>query len=726
MRPEVGRILNKDEVLTLNYGDNSRPNNILGRHVINNGQVISCYHPNAEEAFLEIEDREYPMDCIEKTNIFAVYLPHKFDIPYHIRWIFKDGTESYLRDPYSFALQLDKKMLAQWEQGTWIECYKYLGAHPMIINGISGVHFAVWAPNAKRVSVVGDFNNWDGRVHPMIKRSTGGIFELFIPDATVGMYYKFEIKTQKGDIFMKADPFANQYEVPPKNASVVANINRFVWDDRRWMIERNETNPHKKAIAIYEVHLGSWRRNVEAGNSFLTYKELAYQLQEYVTYMGYTHVQLLGLQEHLREETIGHEVYGFFAPTARHGKGRGLRFLINHLHMNGIGVIVDWMAAGMSNDPSGMTNFDGTHLYETSAPEKNNMMKWDCSAFDFTKKQVRNYILSSAEYWMEELHVDGFRLSAIDSLMFDQYYRANEESRGVLEELQARIREKDNGCFVITERIPKTFKGKFEPTFEWAGNHIGPLVAHIKKDNYAQREEENSKENLFAKMNNSEAHIIKLSHRFDFMGGTLISRLSGDLLTKFANVRMLYGYLLGMRGKKHFFMGQEFAQWNPWNVHGSLDWDILGNDYHKKLHDYCRDILHFYRDHHVLYETDYENDALEWLTKPGEAELVSFMRKNLDTREELIFICNFTPIDYENYTLGLPADHVYQQVLSSDDQKYGGLGLFDNGLVAVEEKENHGFSYQITLDIAKHSLVVLQRRNRKDLKKDEETGLYIL
>lgn len=711
MRPEVGQILTQDQVNYIRYGDYDSPQKVLGRHLVQEGQVISFFHPYAIEASVEFADESYEMENVEKTNIFSAFVPHRKENPYYIHLKLEDGSEIDMKDPYSFKVQLKRRMIELWEKGEWEDVYRYLGAHPMTLNGVSGVHFSVWAPNAKRVSVVGDFNHWDGRVNPMIKRGIGGIFELFLPDVTEGMFYKYEIKTQMGEVFLKADPFANEYEVTPKNASVITEFQGYQWNDRRWMEDRKFFDCYRSPIAIYEVHLGSWKRERRNQDQYLTYKEAAHQLAAYILDMGYTHVELLGILEHLRDETLGHEIYGFYAPTSRFGKLKDFQAFVDYMHQHNIGVILDWTPVGMTKDPSGMSKFDGTALYECADEGKQKMLNWENIPFDYSKKQVCNFMLSNAKFWMEEFHIDGFRIAALDGLLYETYYRENKAGIQFMQKFTEMVNERKDGCMIITEHIPKAYQSKIKVTFQWTGEHIEPLIEHLCKDGYAERELENQEINHFQKFDYNEKHIIKISHRFGMKRGSLLTQMPGDYFAKFANLKTVFGFLLGMRGKKHIFMGQDIGQWNQWDIHTSLDWYVLGDAFNRNLQNYMTDLLHFYRSHRTLYETDYEKDAFQWLTKMSASEIVSFARKNKDTNEKLVFICNFTPMDYQVFSIGMTEHETYRQIFSSDAPEYGGLGTLKNDELETQEEACDGFPYSLTLQLPKQSCIILQRQD---------------
>lgn len=708
MRPEVGKILTEDQVNKLRFGDHDNPQHILGRHMVDGGQVISFFHPDADSAKLVFLDgTEYEMENIERAQIFAAYVPHQREEIYLIHIMTKEGKTIKLPDPYSFPLRLKKEQLEQWKEGNWIDCYRYLGAHPITYFGIPGVYFAVWAPNAKRVSVVGDFNHWDGRVHPMIRRNEGGIFELFVPLVEECVRYKYEIKTMSGDILVKADPFANEFEVAPRNAPMITDLQQFIWTDKAWMERRKEKDYSKSPVAVYEVHLGSWRRTGN-GQEYLDYEELAHQLAEYVEFMKYTHVELMGVLEHLRDGTKGHEIYGFFAPTSRFGTADGFRYLINYLHERNIGVILDWTPAGVTKDPAGISHFDGTPLFECEDEKRQDWMRWDNVPFDYSKKQVCNYMMSNLRFWMDEFHIDGFRIALQDSILYEEEGKASESGYAFLYRATKMIEEQRNGCMVITERLPDMEEHPIRSTFQWTVHRMGALVKHLNKSGYGEREEENKKANRFAHLNSIGTKIIKIAPHVEKRHGSMIEQMPGDYFEKFANLRTLYGFTIGMQGKKHFFMGQDFAQWDNWNIHQSLDWHLLKERSNRLLLHYVQDLMAFYRSHRVLYETDGDKKALRWLSRKGESEIETFLRIHPRTGEELLFVCNFTPIDYSAYRIGIPEKKNARQVFSSDDQEYGGLGTLTNDyLEAVEEKWNE-YDYSITLKVPKQSIIILE------------------
>ena len=710
MRPEVGNVLTQDQVNYVRYGDSDNPQKILGRHFVNGGQVISFYQPYAKYAELFFDDESYVMENIEQTDIFSVYVPHHKELPYTIRLTFEDGSVRETKDPYSFSVVLTRKQLELWKKGEWTDVYRYLGAHPMTLNGVKGVFFAVWAPNAKRVSVVGDFNRWDGRVNPMIRRSTGGIFELFLPDAREGRIYNYEIKTRLGAVFLKVDPFANEFEVTPKNASVIADMSGYEWNDKKWMVERHDTDIYRSPVFIYEVHLGSWKRAGNYGQYYLSYEALAHQLAKYISDMGFTHIELMGIPEHLRDESIGHEIHGYYAPTSRFGSVKDFKFFVDYMHQHEIGVILDWSPAGITNDPVGISRFDGTALFESLDENKKSIMRWNTVPFDYSKKEVTNYLLSNARFWAEEFHIDGFRIASQDSVIYERYYKENREGREFLKKFIDMANEEMQGCVVITEEMPDDLRNEMGNSFQWAGNHIYSLIQHLRKDEYFERQIENEEINRFKKMNNTEKEIIRLSQRFGDTAGSVISKMPGDYFGKFAYLRTICAFIVGLRGKKYLFMGQEIGQWNDWDVNKSIDWHILRESLNLKFQKFVKDLLHFYKKHKVLYEADNKESPLTWLTKVGVNEIVSFTRKSLKTGEKLVFICNFTPVDYGAFQIGLAEAGRFTEVFSTDRQEYGGIGNLKNENIETQTEEYEGFPYSLTLKVPKQSVIILEKK----------------
>lgn len=706
MRPEVGKILTQDQVNYVRYGDSDSPQKILGRHFVDQGQVITYFHPYAKEAVLDFGEECYDMENIEHTNVFSVYVPHKKEMQYRIHLRFDDDSWIDVQDPYSFKPQLTKKQITMWEEGKWLDAYRYLGAHPMTIGGVSGTYFAVWAPNAKRVSVVGDFNHWDGRVNSMIRRD-GGIFELFIPDVWEDMLYKYEIKTQLGEVFLKSDPFANAFEVAPKNASMITDFDGYQWNDKRWMEERKEKDIYRSPVIIYEVHLGSWKRE---GEYYLSYEELAKQLVSYMADMGYTHLELLGIPEYLRDETMGQEVYGFFAPTSRYGKIKDFKYFIDYLHQNGIGVILEWSSTGMTKDPAGMTGFDGTALFESTKESHQKIMRFNTAPFDYSKKQVYNYMFSNAMFWMNEFHIDGFCVSAKDCRIYENFDQETNHIQCFLAKFIDAVNSQNTGCIVITEFMENNCIKEKNATFHWMESYANRLIHHLQKDNYFKRKLDSQRIDWYTHINHGEKNIIKMPDYFGEMSETALETIPGDYFSKFANMRMIYGFLIGMCGKKHVFMGHDIALWNGWDVQESLDWNILNEEANEQFQQYEKRLFHFYISHKVLYEEEY----FTWLLKPGSNEIFAFSRKDSerdeDTDEELVFVCNFTPIDYEAFTIGIRGAKKYKQVFSSDEPIYGGLGTLNNEYVETVDEECNGFSHSLTLQLPRQSIIVLEKR----------------
>jgi 1,4-alpha-glucan branching enzyme len=702
MRPEVGKVLKEDQVNYIRFGDSDSPQNVLGRHFVDQGQVISYYHPYAREAILDFGDECYDMENIEQTNLFSVFVPHQKEMPYHIRLILDDQNVIERKDPYLFKPRITKQQAELWGKGTWTDAYRYMGAHPMTLNGVEGTYFAVWAPNAKRVSVVGDFNHWDGRIHSMIK-GRGGIFELFIPDVKEDMLYKYEIKTRLGDVFLKADPFANAFEVAPKNASVITDFDGYQWNDKKWMEERKEKDISRSPVVIYGVHLGSWITEGQDESSYNSYEDLAKHLVSYMLSMGYTHLQLLGVMEHLREETMGQEVYGFFAPTSRFGKIKEFKYFIDYLHQHGIGVILDWAVSGMTKDPAGMTGFDGTALFESTEESKQQLMQWNTAPFDYSKNQVFNYMISNAYFWMDEFHIDGFCLIAQDCRIYENT-DMNYNQCFIARFINA-VNQKKTGCFVISEFMSNTCMERKNATFQWIETYADYLIRHLQKESYIKRELDSYKMSRLPKLNNSEKNIIIMQGYFGKSTESIVEQMPGDYFAKFANLRALYAFLIGMCGKKHIFMGQDIGQWSDWSTKSKLDWDALNQIRNEEFQNYEKDLFHFYSDYSVLYESDY----FTWISKPGANEIVVFRRNDKERNKELMFICNFTPMDHEAFQIGMKERKQYKQVFSSDKQEYGGLGTLKNTYLETIKQQYNGYPYSLMVQLPRQSVIILEK-----------------
>lgn len=727
MRREIAQVLKKDIVDLIRYGDCDNPHGTLGRHIVSNGQVISSYHPYAQEMRVILDNGlVYPMETVERTNVFSVFLPVTDKIPYEIEMIYGDGRTWRGRDPYSFEPQLSDLDIYLFNEGTHYEIYRKLGAHPMTVDGVDGIYFAVWAPNAKRVSVVGNFNIWDGRICPMRRLNQSGIFELFMPGIQVGELYKYEIKTKLGEIFLKADPYANMAEVRPCTASIVTDIEAYKWTDEIWMENRKKDRGYEKPMSIYEVHLGSWKRK-EDGQKTLTYREMATELVTYVVDMGYTHVELMGIMEHPADESWGYQVTGYYSPTSRYGSLDDFMYLVDCFHREGIGVILDWVPGHFAKDEYGLVKFDGTCLYEHQNPNRGQQPLWGTLVFNYGCNEVKNFLIGSALFWIKQCHVDGLRVDAVSSMIYLNFGRKNVnldthgygESNSAIEflkHLNSIVGMYGEGGYTIAEEST-AWNGVSRPTregglgfnYKWNVGWIYDFLQYMETE-FSHRREQQNKLTFGMVYAYTEKFILSLSHdEVASDKGSLLERMPGGYFDRFANMRVAYGFMFGHPGKKLLFMGQDFMQWSKWQFNKSLDWHLLKNDIHQKSHQYVKDLLHLYKNHPAFYEQDYNPMGFEWMNcTDSERNMVSFVRRSKDGKECLLFVCNFASSDKISFRVGVPREGIYEVIFSSDEEKYGGEECYTHGSIFSEKISWDGREDSIKVNIAAFSILILE------------------
>ncbi len=607
-------------------------------------------------------------------------------------------------------------------QATHYDIYKKLGAHPITDKGKKGVYFAVWAPNAAKVSVIGDFNQWEEEANEMTRLEPMGIYELFIPGVKVGDLYKFYIETPDGRKLYKADPFANYAELRPGNASAVADINAFKWTDSKWMEKRAACKDvHTQPMAIYEVHPGSWMRHPgREDDGFYTYRELAVRLTEYVKEMGYTHVELMGISEYPFDGSWGYQVTGYYAPTSRYGTPEDFAYLVDYLHKHGIGVILDWVPAHFPRDAHGMAEFDGPCLYEYADPKKGEHPDWGTKIFDYGKNEVKNFLIGSALMWIEHYHVDGLRVDAVASMLYLDYgkqdgqwvankYGGNHNLEAIefFKHINTLILGRNPGTVMIAEEStawPRV-TGKVEDdglnfSYKWNMGWMHDFLDYMKLDPYFRKDNHN-RMTFAMSYNHSENYILVLSHdEVVHLKCSMINKMPGEGAEKFANLKAGYGFMMGHPGKKLLFMGQEFGQLREWSEERELDWFLLEEPEHLQLQTYVKDLLHIYTKYPAMYEADTRFDNFEWINADDNfRSIFSFVRKSRSGKNNLLFVCNFTPVAREDYRVGVPLKKQYKLIFNSDDKKYGGEGEKRPLTYKAEKEEcdNRPFSFAYPL-----------------------------
>jgi 1,4-alpha-glucan branching enzyme len=604
-----------------------------------------------------------------------------------------------------------------FNEGSHSHLYEKLGAHPMVVDGQQGTYYAVWAPNAERVSIIGDFNNWKGDAHPLRSKGSSGIWEGFLVGIGKGCQYKFHISTKYlGYVVDKADPFALCAEVPPATASVVWDLN-YSWGDQKWMEERRTRNSFHAPMAIYEIHLGSWRRVPKENYRSLSYRELAHSLVEYILKTGFTHVEFMPIMEHPFYGSWGYQVTGFFAPTRRYGSPQDFMYLVDCLHQHGIGVILDWVPSHFPNDEHGLTFFDGTHLYEHADPRKGLHPDWNTSIFNYGRNEVRSFLISNGLFWLDKYHIDGLRVDAVASMLYLNYSRNDGEwipnQYGGNENLEAVdfIRRFNQEAYKFHPDIqtiaeestawPMATKppyvGGLGFGFKWDMGWMHDTLKYFQHDPIHRKFHHN--EITFRSLYTfSENFIMTLSHDEVVHGkGSLLGKMPGDDWQKFASLRLLYGYMYAQPGKKMLFMGAEIGQWREWDHNNSLDWHLLEHDPHQGLLKWVEDINRMYRNEPGLH-LDTEQDGFEWIDgSDADNSVISFLRKGAKPGETILVVCNFTPVYRKSYRVGAPSGGYWKEILNSDGKEYFGSGIGNAGGVMAEAIPEHGRQFSLNL-----------------------------
>lgn len=609
--------------------------------------------------------------------------------------------------------------------GRHYEIYEKFGAHPTKVNGVSGVYFSVWAPNAQAVHVIGDFNNWGSQADPMTLIEDSGIWHIFLPEAQIGQMYKFVITTWDDRILFKADPYANEAELRPGTASVISNLD-FKWTDDKWMKKRNNKVVEDMPISVYEVHLGSWKRQNRNGeDTFYSYRELADCLSIYVKEMGYTHIELMGIAEHPFDGSWGYQVTGYYAPTSRYGTPTDFMYFVNKMHKEGIGVILDWVPAHFPKDSHGLIEFDGGPLYEYSDLLKSEHPQWGTKIFDFGRNQVANFLISNALFWVEKYHLDGLRVDAVASMIYLDYGKSygqwcpndvggheNKEAVELLLHLNSIMKKRNPSVLMIAEEsttwpmvTSKTEDGGLGFTFKWNMGWMHDYIDYIKLDPI-KRKTHHNKMTFSLTYAFQENYMLVLSHdEVVHLKGSMLSKIPGSIEDKFKTLKVAYTFMFGHPGKKLMFMGQEFGQWAEWNEDCELEWKLLELKSHNELKHYVSDLLHMYKKYASLYELDKSWDGFCWINCDDKKHSVySFIRRNKKRKSSLLFVCNFSPDEFVNYQLGVPSKGKYQLVLDSENGFYKNPEERD-GILSIDEPCD-GMNNSIRLQIPGYGALI--------------------
>lgn len=711
------------------YSESSNPHSMLGPHLTESGLLVQALIPTAAGITVKITStgRKYTMEMADEAGFFAVLVPRKSLAAYTLLVTYDNGMTEEIHDPYAFAAQYTPLDLKKFAAGTHYSIYEKMGAHPMEADGVAGVYFSLWAPCAMRVSVVGDFNLWDGRRHPMrrLGEGEGSVFELFIPGLEPGTIYKYEIKTKAGLPMLKADPYGNYSELRPDNASIVWDLCRYQWNDKAWMDKRAKTDTKDKPMNIYELHLGSWMRREAvkdeagdqvAGSEFYNYREIAVRLGDYVKEMGYTHVELMPVMEHPLDQSWGYQVTGYYSPTSRYGTPDDFMYFMDYMHGRGIGVILDWVPAHFPRDAYGLAVFDGTCVYEHMDPRKGSHPHWGTLIYNYGRPGVSNFLIANALFWTEKYHADGIRMDAVASMLYLDYgkqggewvpniYGGNENLEAIefLRHLNTVYKARGNGAVIIAEEStawPKVTGAVRDSglgfDYKWNMGWMNDFTSYMACDPFFRKDHygELTFSLLYAY---SEDFILVLSHDEVVHGkGSMIGKMPGDTMEKRAgNLRAAYAFMMGHPGKKLLFMGQEYAQPREWDEGASLEWNLLEIPVHKQMQDYVKALNMLYLEHPALYEGDYDPGGFEWINcSCREESMVMFLRKGQKpegrktdgkkaggkgpakngSEETLLFVCNFDNMEHEKFRVGVPFEGKYKEILNSDALEYGGLG----------------------------------------------------
>ena len=692
------------------------PFEVLGRHVIGDEVVVRAFMPHARS--VAIEEGDLPLERIEGSDFFvwrgkAEALPER----YRLVWRDEEHRDHIIHDPYTFPPQLSDFDLHLFGEGKHWHAYRLLGSRVHEVDGVAGVLFSVWAPNAERVSVVGDFNRWDGRCHPMRVRGGSGVWELFLPDLEPGLIYKYEIRhRQSGAISLKSDPYAQFFEQRPKTASVVSHSD-YEWNDRAWMEQREMGDWGHSPASIYEVHLGSWQRGPEG--ELLNYREMAHRLVAYVKEMGFSYIELLPITEHPYDPSWGYQCTGYYAPTSRHGTPDDFRYFVDYCHQNGIGVFLDWVPAHFPKDAHGLARFDGEPLYEHADPRKGEHKDWSTLIFDYGRNEVKNFLLSSAMYWLEEMHIDGLRVDAVASMLYLDYSREegewipnqyggreNLEAIEFLRQLNTAVHAQVPGVLMMAEEStswPQVSRpvhvGGLGFDMKWNMGWMNDTLSYIEQDPI-HRKYHHSMLTFSMLYAFSENFILPFSHDEVVHGkGSMLGKMPGDEWQKHANLRLLYTYMFTHPGKKLLFMGTEFGQGREWDSTQTLDWYVLDYPLHQGMKRAVADLNRLYHSTPALYKHEFEWHGFDWIDcHDADQSVLSYMRKAGD--EVAVVVVNFTPLPRQGYRIGVPQPGEYRELFNSDAEIYGGSNTGNGGVQLIAEERpwmNQPYSIELTL-----------------------------
>lgn len=745
-----------DDVYRVMYNDHHDPFQVLGPHSMQlDGKpclVIRAFIPDAENVAVVVPERkraaagkkgktsptkttlprekEYPMEKIHPNGFFEVVIENQKDVfQYELRKTTPSGSIETFHDSYSFMPTLTDFDIYLFNAGDNHKIYEKLGAHYAEVNGVGGVQFAVWAPAARSVSVIGDFNRWDRRFHAMRVLGSSGIWEIFIPGLPEGSLYKFHVKTQQGFVLDKTDPYGTEMELRPRTAAKVNFLQGYKWHDQEWMEKRAKEDQFSKPMSVYEVHLASWK--LGENGDWLSYQELAEQLVEYVKKCGYTHIELMPVSEYPYDGSWGYQVTGYYAPTSRFGTPQEFMYFVDYCHQNGIGVLLDWVPAHFPKDIHALALFDGTHVYEHADPRKGEHMDWGTYIFNYGRSEVKNFLTGNALFWLEKYHIDGLRIDAVASMLYLDYSRKegewipnqyggreNIEAIEFLKHLNGVVHHYHPGVLTIAEEST-SFPGVTHPLdqhglgfdLKWNMGWMHDMLEYFSKDPI-YRSHHHDKLTFAAWYAWSERFLLPLSHDEVVHGKrSILDKMPGDVWQKFANVRLLYSLMYAFPGKKLLFMGGEFAQWTEWNFERELDWALHDFEYHQGIFRLVQDLNSIYKQEAALYEEDFAHTGFEWIDFSDRANsIISFERKSKDARETLIAAFNFTPVPRNGFRVGVRHEGAYRELLNTDASVYGGSNVGNSGEVLSDPTPWNGREHSVLLNLPPLGALYLKKK----------------
>lgn len=749
MKEKLEQILNWAAIEEIVYSECDNPHELLGPHKIGKQTLLQAFFPDAKEVYLQLMQEEKAeeqfdeilMEQVDEAGYFAVLFAGKQYSYYRYRVLYHDGNEAYKRDAYWHAPIITKKDTEKFKNGIHYTVYELLGAHPMNHEGEDGTYFAVWAPNALRVSAVGDFNLWDGRVHQMRRLWDSGIFEIFVPDAKAGDNYKFEIKLKSGVTYLKADPYANAAQLRPDTASVIADISSFEWEDEAFLKNRKSFQNKNTPISVYEMYLGSFTEAKE-GQPYANYRDIAHKVIDYVKEMGYTHVELMPVMEHPFDASWGYQVIGYYAPTARYGTPEDFMYFINELHKAGIGVILDWVPAHFPRDSYGLANFDGTCLYEHLDPRQGSHPHWGTLIYNYGRPEVSNYLIANALFWVEKYHADGIRMDAVASMLYLDYGKndgewvanmyggkENLEAIEFMKHLNSIMKKRNPGVLSIAEESTAypLITGDLNADglgfdLKWNMGFMNDYIDYIRNDPYF-RSYHHGELTFSMIYTYSEKFMLVFSHDEVVHGkATMIGKMPGEREDKFANLRLTYAYMMSHPGKKLLFMGQDIGEFDEWNEGRCVQWHLRDVPEHEGIASLMKALNKLYRSKEALYLLDDTPEGFEWINNISANDCyLTFLRKGLKKEDTLLIVANFSGIAKE-ITTGVPYEGKYKEILNTDAVAFGGSGIVNPRVKQSKKKEWDDREDSVTIKLAPLSLSILQYQgNAKPTQRKKKT-----